>query len=423
MTFFTTAMVGALIGSIYICFGITAYIDRSTRKEEINPFLNLLLCCFLHLIVCVVSYYFDEHPFNNSVQYILCTLYPILGYLELFYYIRYLESSCGANRRIKKSIRIFNITVLALNMVTTICLLPFGLIFSITPRGIYIRGSMFFVTYLFIFIALLVLIIFTIIVQPSPRKTAAYISYSILPIAASVIMVLLNTNSIVTDISTMLSFVILFSFVYMDDRDEILKREMKLAEYRTDIMMSQIRPHFIYNTLSTIAALCTVEPETAQSLTTEFSDYLRTNLNLAKMQKLIPFNEELNHIKKYLDIEKVRFGNRINVEYDIKETDFYVPSLSLQPIVENAVKHGILKKEEGGTIRISTEKAKDKIIIIIKDDGVGFDSENMKAEEGHYGLSTTKERIRLLLNGDFEIDSIPNEGTQIKISIRIGENS
>jgi len=418
MSLRATAIIGLIIGMVYLCYLITARMDIPMRSRDGHIIFTLLGCCFFHVVVCVVTYYFDKYPFNNTLQFILCALYPILGYLELFLYYLYFESTCGADKAVRKTIRSFNYAILALNMISTIALLPFGLIFSIKPDGTYVRGSLFAVTYVFLFIALLALIVFTIQIRPSARKTFAYISYSILPIASSVIMVLVNANSIVTDISTMISCVILFSVVYMDERQSGLKNEMKLTEYRTDIMMSQIRPHFIYNTLSTIAALCTVDPEKAQSLTTEFSDYLRTNLNLAKMQKLCTFEEELNHTKQYIDIEKVRFGDRIHVEYDIKETDFLVPSLSLQPLVENAIRHGIMNKEAGGTVWISTEKVQNEYLVTVRDDGVGFDSDHMKPEKGHYGTETTRERLRLLLGGDLVIKSAPNVGTVAKMYIK-----
>ena len=111
-------------------------------------------------------------------------------------------------------------------------------------------------------------------------------------------------------------------------------------------MVSQIRPHFMYNALSSIAALCKLDPDTAYDATITFSDYLRGNMDSLKQTAPIPFEKELEHLKKYLHIEKMRFGNKLNIVYDICATDFEIPQLTVQPLAENAVKHGISKKKK-----------------------------------------------------------------------------
>ena len=107
---------------------------------------------------------------------------------------------------------------------------------------------------------------------------------------------------------------------------------------------------------------------------------------------MIPFNKELEHVNKYVNLEKLRFGDKINVTFDIQVSDFLIPSLSLQMIVENAIKHGITKKYEGGTVKITSYKKDDKIYIIVEDDGVGFDTS--KIDLKHYHM---KKIINILL--------------------------
>ena len=149
--------------------------------------------------------------------------------------------------------------------------------------------------------------------------------------------------------------------------------EKELYEAEVQIMVSQIRPHFMYNTLSSIAILCKLDPETAYEAAITFSKYLRVNMDSLKKTEPVPFEQEPEHLKNYLYIEKLRFADKLNVEYDIRTADFRLPMLSIQPIVENAVKHGVGMKKEGGTVTVSTRETADAYEITVSDDGVGFD--------------------------------------------------
>lgn len=196
------------------------------------------------------------------------------------------------------------------------------------------------------------------------------------------------------------------------------EKELKLREQKLLLMLSQIQPHFLYNTLNTITALCRSNPKLAEETTVKFSQYLRENMYNMKENDIHPFFQELEHTNIYLEIEKLRFGDRLKVEYDIKSNDFNIPVLTLQPIVENAVKHGICKKINGGTIKISTEKKGNDNLIIIADDGIGFEVESvLNNEDSHIGLQNVRERLKIILNADIDIQSLVGIGTTIKIKI------
>lgn len=192
----------------------------------------------------------------------------------------------------------------------------------------------------------------------------------------------------------------------------------KLTEKRTQIMLSQIQPHFLYNTLSAISFLCIKDPMKAKEVTDNFADYLRTNLNSLQNDHLVPFTQELEHTRVYLAIEQVRFGEDLSIEYDIQYSDFLVPSLSVQPLVENAVRHGVCGKEDGGKVTIRSQKAGGKILITVTDDGVGFDT-NAKPQDGrsHLGLENVKQRLELLCGGALIVDSAPGYGTVVTITL------
>ena len=188
-----------------------------------------------------------------------------------------------------------------------------------------------------------------------------------------------------------------------------------LAEGRFNTMISQMQPHFIYNSLSAIAEMDGM-PENAQKAILDFSKYLRENLDAITAPELVPFERELGHIKKYIDLEKLRFGEKVKVVYDITCTDFLLPALTVQMLVENAVKHGITKKYEGGTIIISTQKQGENYQVIVADDGVGFDT-TVKMEGNHIGINNIRKRLEYSAGGKLEIVSKPGQGTTATITI------
>jgi sensor histidine kinase YesM len=188
------------------------------------------------------------------------------------------------------------------------------------------------------------------------------------------------------------------------------------AEQRIRIMISQIQPHFLYNTISTIRVLCKRDPERAAEVSEKFGQYLRQNLDSLNSDNMIPFTKELEHTMTYTDIEMVRFDN-IRVDYDIQASDFTVPALTLQPMVENAIRHGIRIREEG-IVLVSTRRSGNYYEINIKDNGTGFNAAEIDAaDQTHIGIRNVRERIEKLAKGTFEIESRIGVGTTVTIRI------
>ena len=219
------------------------------------------------------------------------------------------------------------------------------------------------------------------------------------------------------------TYAVIFLFYYLVVHVQISQqineeKEIKLKEQRMSLMLSQIQPHFLYNTLNTITALCRINPKLAEETTIKFSKYLRENMHSMGKNDTQLFSKELEHTNIYLDIEKLRFGDRVKVEYDIKTDDFNMPTLTLQPIVENAVKHGICNKVEGGTIKISTEKKGKDHIITISDNGIGFEmGKALNDGRTHVGIQNVKERLKTIVDAELEITSFIGIGTVVKIII------
>ena len=213
--------------------------------------------------------------------------------------------------------------------------------------------------------------------------------------------------------------------VHFGDTVEAFKQARKTAELQKELgdinmtlMLSQIQPHFLYNALNTIKYLTKKDPKSAETAIVKFSSYLRANMDSLTQKEPIPFKKELEHVKNYVYIESLRFGDRLNVEYDIEYDDFLIPPLTIQPIAENAIKQGINQKVDGGTLKISTIEEDNAVVILIEDDGVGFDVNEQKNDgRSHVGMSNIKNRLKAMLDAKVEFESAIGEGTKVKITI------
>ena len=191
----------------------------------------------------------------------------------------------------------------------------------------------------------------------------------------------------------------------------------KLTESRVSTMMSQIRPHFIYNTLGSIEQLCSIDPPKAGELVHNFSKYLRGNFGELDNPKPIPMSQEMEHVHHYISIENVRFPD-MTFTFEMNSGDFNIPALTVQPIVENAIKHGLMKLPKGGSIRVISYETDTDYCISVEDDGAGFDTSILLDEERkHVGIRNIRGRLEAMVGGTLEIESTVGVGTKVIISI------
>ena len=160
--------------------------------------------------------------------------------------------------------------------------------------------------------------------------------------------------------------------------------------------------------------MCDVSPKKAKTLTIDFAQFLRKNIDTMMSERAITFDEEMEHVSYYLKVEKMRFKDRLNVIYAIQCRNFSIPPLTIQPLVENAVKHGITKKAGGGTVKISTYEEDKNYVVEIIDDGVGFDTESGVT---HVGLSNVRSRIAAMCHGELTVKSTVGVGTRVVVEI------
>lgn len=215
-----------------------------------------------------------------------------------------------------------------------------------------------------------------------------------------------------------LSYVYLYIFVQSKRDDKLLEQR---AEAKNNALLSQIQPHFLYNSVGTIQYYCEEQPRLAREAIDEFATFLRGNLDSVMSKVPIYFADEMKHVNAYLHLEQMRKRDNLKVIYHLEEEDFFLPALTIQPVVENAVKYGIASRENGGTITISTKREENQIIITIQDDGIGMDIDQIEdistKQDGrtHVGLLNVKKRLKNMVNGKIEIHSTKDDGTVVNI--------
>lgn len=226
-------------------------------------------------------------------------------------------------------------------------------------------------------------------------------------------------------IGFLVSFLVIFYHILMFIRKNLelssleQKNQKLLEEAQISIMLSQIQPHFLFNTLNTLQHICMKNCSLAADGIQHLALYLRGNTDALSTKEPIPFEKELEHVKHYLYIQQLRFGERVRVEYHLEVTDFTLPTLTLQPIVENAVRHGITKQLNGGTITISTRSIQDEIWIIVTDDGIGIENSTKNTDGNkHVGIQNVKKRLELQCCGTLEIGSNNGKGTKVIIRLK-----
>lgn len=192
--------------------------------------------------------------------------------------------------------------------------------------------------------------------------------------------------------------------------------EAELTESRVSMMISQIQPHFIYNMLGTIEQLCLKNPQMASELVRNFSLYLRADFIELDSATPISFSEEIKHVQYYVNIEKVCFPD-ITIEYQLDTSDFFLPAISVQPLVENAIKHGLMPLESGGRVVIRSYQTDTHFCVEVTDNGVGFDTDRMIDKKEHVGLYNVRERLKAIVNGELRVESAEGTGTTATILI------
>ena len=405
-------LVVGVVGSLIILAGSLVYEKRSYYAE-----ISLgLLFIFTSFWMCGEA----KIPFANVsslTQYFLVfsslLLIPALFYLYVYFRMK------GRNKKISLKIFWLNFTVFSFCLILQLtgirdypAMLPFihGTIAIVFLCGIFIMGrELYRKSGIFTVQECILVILF--LASMGTEMIRFYLDqYQLLEIYIRMTM-LCYALSVLFGIGVK---------IYHTEKENRMLARM-LQESKSALMISQIQPHFIYNTLNSIRTLIRIEPDRAYDMVYDFAKYLRAHIDSLSNEKEVIFFRELEYIESYVNIEKVRFGERLRVEFDIQTTDFYLPSLSIQPLVENAIKHGICKRPEGGTVWIRSYEDKEQeggYVVEVEDDGVGFDVEqwdNAKGVKKSAGINNIRFRVEAISNARLFIESEINKGTKATI--------
>ena len=193
----------------------------------------------------------------------------------------------------------------------------------------------------------------------------------------------------------------------------IQQLQEQLEQEQGNMLLSQIRSHFFYHTLNALQALIVLKPEAAYKMAGDFARYLRFSLDSVTADGGIgSFREELRAVRAYADINQQQLDGRLRMVYRIPEVDFPIPVLTIQPIVENAILHGIKPKVGGGTVTLTLEELEEHWKVTVSDDGVGFAQEDVQ-ERGSIGMGNVRQRMARFPNSELRITSTPGMGTQV----------
>lgn len=221
------------------------------------------------------------------------------------------------------------------------------------------------------------------------------------------------------------------------NRIEILSRVQVLTALRSSVreqlhleaiwLQSQIQPHFLFNTLNSLVALSEIDVIKMKELLYDFSDFLRSKFQFHHVDGLVPMEEELNIVKSYLNIEQIRFGDRLAVVWDVDENSMVdIPFLTIQPLVENAINHGIMERMEGGTVTIRVAEQKDGVHVSVSDNGVGIEEKQLSnllnrktSDHSSVGLINTNQRILRSFGAGLHIESTVGEGMTVSFVVPI----
>ena len=409
----TVCIFGILMLGIHT---LSIILKKNKRKDEMC-LLDFFIFTILHFSIYLAFTFIRMSYSSNGFIIAFYTSFYIMNNIELLLLFRYMKNYTELPNKICKTLNIINLSSFTIFCILDIINIFTGIFFT-AENGVYLRSNTMIISQGYQFIMFTAIFVTAVASKKlNSREKIAFALYCVLPFIAIILQNAFKGYAIAYA-SIIVAIEVLFVFIGVEKNFQISMQKEKIKDAQINIMLSQIQPHFVYNSLSAISTLITIDPEKAQEALDNFTEYLRRNLSSLTDVKLIPFEDELKHIETYISLEKLRFDDRINVIYDLKTTDFNVPVLSIQPIVENAIKHGILKKVEGGTLKISTYEAEDSYVIVIEDNGVGFNNDDVKREENHYGIDNIEYRIKNMCNGSLDIKSIINKGTIVTITLK-----
>lgn len=403
-----------LILFCHLCFG------RGKKDQMRQRFIGMCAFGFGMAMGDIPNWAFEgfHKPWYPAALWCGTLIFWLCSPLILLAFTGYLTQYMAPKVTVHKFFKRLAVALCVLHMAGTLLSVRNGMFFTITPENIYRRGEWFWLSQALPFSMYAVDIAIFAAYRKSLSRREFHIlsSYIVLPLIAEAVQ-MFHYGVALLNAGISLGLLVIFINIQSEQELRIERQEKELLESRMDIMLSQIQPHFLYNTLTAIRCLCDRDPRQAKQAIRDFSMFLRANMDSLGSKAPVPFNQELSHTEHYLALERQRFQERLRVVYEIGPLDFYIPPLTLQPMVENAVRHGILKRERGGTVTIGSLETDSAYIVTVRDDGVGFQLCQKSPGHGHIGIENVRYRLNALCGGTLDIQSAADAGTIITITI------
>jgi len=411
------SLCGAIIITMALGIVLSAFmpaLDRWSKRYFIVLFSMMFLCavfCFLALIF----WYDPSKAVAEKIIYFLEGLFlttPI--YAPTIFLLHY------SGDKIKNSVLFWLVTaILGLYLIMLTVAQFTDVFYYVTPDNQFNRGQLWalWMTPLAVCMVLNTTGLFYR-AKKLPRKYFIALLIYFLYMTAMILTHLFYYVEALIVIGMALFALISFVLILSDNMDNHIRKEYQIAHQRAGIMVLQMRPHFIFNTMMGIYYLCDRDPQKAKKVTLDFTSYLRKNFAAIASEEPVPFSDELEHTRAYLAVEQAQFDDTLFVDFNTPYRSFRVPPLTLQPIVENAVKHGMKSSNDPIHITIVTRHTNNAVEIIVEDDGVGFDpAGNTDDNDPHIALNNIKERLKMTCDGKMTIAPRDGGGTSVKITI------
>ena len=376
-------------------------LDKWNKRFFIVLFSLLFLCA----VTCLLDLIFYDDPTKAATERVIYIFESLFMAVPIFMPTIFLLHC--SHEKVKRNVLFYVMTALLGVYFAFLIIAQFTDVFYyVTPDNRFFYGPLYTLSLVPLVLIMLQNIAGVIIRRKklSKKHFTALLIY-LLPMTAAIILHMFISVELFVIFGMALFAMIMFGLILLDNMEQYAKQQQEIAHQRARVMVLQMRPHFIYNTMTTIYYLCKQDADKAQQVTLDFTDYLRQNFTAIASEDTVPFADELRHTQSYLAVEKAQHEDMLVVEYDTPYTHFRVPPLTLQPLVENAVKHAMDPNAAPLHITIRTKKTDAGVLITVEDNGRGFDPND--TSKPHPALDNIENRLKQQCGGTLKIDSAP----------------
>ena len=392
--------------------------DEHKKKIKIPLTHELLIffsASFVYSLCNIITalLYDVNSPVLHLVVTVSVFMYYVTGSFQTLFFLQVIKIHIAhklSNDKLKKAITAFQLLQIPLYILLLIT--PFtNAIYKLSDNNLYQRSWGFYIwqgatIITFVFIGVIIISKWKNIDSFLKKIIVTASVFPMLGFVGSLFLSEFSLNSFTVVITAFIMFLL-----YEKNKTEVIiryekafeKAKTELAEAQLTLMQAQIRPHFINNAMLAIQELCYTEPQRAAEVLDHFARYLRNNINATNSTYPIPFAEEVQAVNEYLAVEYADTSKVFQFEFDLKSKEFKVPALSVEPLIENAVKHGIDRYSSTGKVILSSFETDEAYHIMIKDNGNGFDMNDETLGKGGIGLKNTEQRLKLMCSGRLEI--------------------